>query len=556
MRIYAFVLACIPAFAAGAQNVTYSFDGIDRQYRIHIPDGLTGSPPVVFALHGYSGNNNEMMNDYGWTQLADERGFVVVFPNGTRDQFNNRFWDVGYDFHQGIETVDDDGFLSSLAVHLQGLYGLDPERTFVTGFSNGAEMCFQLACRESEHFTAFAPVIGMMLDPLFNNCEPTVLRPILSMNGTNDGVTLFDGDPGNTGGWGVYGSIPGMMAFWANVLSTNEFERTFLPDVDPNDGSTVRLDVYSGSGNGLELRYYLVLGGGHDWPGQSGNNDIDATLEVWNFFDSVSVQPCNPGDFTGNRLVDVEDLLAVISDWGNPYNVGDLLLVIEQWGSVCEDPGACCLPDGNCIFTVGSDCEVAGGTWRGAGTSCISAGCPELGACCREDETCDYILSDACVESGGSFRGGGTNCIGTDCSSSDFNDECFDAQVIGNGGTGVSTADATDSTDLYSDVQCGGSYLGQMHADIWFSYQATCSGMLSVSTCNDASFDTDLVVYSGTCSDKLQIACSGDDDNCADYTSQLDVEVVSGEWYLIRVGGWENGNSGTGSLLIDCEDDQ
>ncbi|MCH2154029.1 MAG: hypothetical protein MK089_11880, partial [Phycisphaerales bacterium] len=231
--------ALVLANTAMAQNINFPHDGLNRQYRIHIPDGLPDQAPLVLALHGYSGNNNDMMMNYGWVELADERGFVVAFPNGTQDQWNNRFWNVGYDFHQG-STVDDDGFLTALAVHLQGLHGLDPERTYVTGFSNGAEMCFQLACRESETFMAFAPIVGMMLDPLFNECDPAIKRPILSLNGTDDNITLFEGDMDNTGGWGPYHSIPDMMALWADILETPDMERTYLPDSNPNDGSIVR----------------------------------------------------------------------------------------------------------------------------------------------------------------------------------------------------------------------------------------------------------------------------------------------------------------------------
>ena len=74
-----------------AQNIDFDHDGLTRQYRIHVPSELPESPALVIAMHGYSGNNNEMMIDYGWVELANERGFVIAFPNGTRDQSNNRF---------------------------------------------------------------------------------------------------------------------------------------------------------------------------------------------------------------------------------------------------------------------------------------------------------------------------------------------------------------------------------------------------------------------------------------------------------------------------------
>ncbi len=308
-------------------NIDFLHDGLVRQYRIHVPDDLPESAPLVLALHGYSGNNNDMANNYGWRELADEEGFVVAFPNGTRDQWNQRFWDVDYAFHPGLD-IDDDGFLSSLAVHLQGTLGLDPDRTFVTGFSNGAEMCFQLACRESATFRGFGPVIGMMLYTLWDDCNPEFLRPIVTMNGTADDVTLFDGDPNNTGGWGAYHSIPDMVDFWAGKLETPDLERVFIEDTAPNDGSTVRLDRYSSDAHDRRLWYYEVIGGGHDWPGQWGNMDIDATREVWAFFAGIEPgepeEPEEPADLNGDGQVNAADLGYILASWGIGNTGGDL----------------------------------------------------------------------------------------------------------------------------------------------------------------------------------------------------------------------------------------
>jgi len=42
-----------------------------------------------------------------------------------------------------------------------------------------------------------------------------------------------------------------------------------------------------------------------------------------------------PGDYDASGYVDVGDLLFVISNWQNPYEIDDLLLVISQWNSSC-----------------------------------------------------------------------------------------------------------------------------------------------------------------------------------------------------------------------------
>ena len=190
---------------ARAQVLLFEHDGIDRRYRLHLPDDLRAEAPLVLVLHGYGGGGAGMMNNYGWREIADTHGFAAVFPDGTRDQWNSRFWQVGYEFHLGL-SVDDDGFLVALSRHLQQQHDLDPDRTFVTGLSNGGDMSYQLACRHSDVFAGFAPVVGTMMDELYIECDPSSPRPILAMNGTADDVTLFDGDMDNSDGWGAYRS--------------------------------------------------------------------------------------------------------------------------------------------------------------------------------------------------------------------------------------------------------------------------------------------------------------------------------------------------------------
>ncbi|MCH2152423.1 MAG: hypothetical protein MK089_03690 [Phycisphaerales bacterium] len=275
------------------------------------------------------------------------------------------------------------------------------------------------------------------------------------------------------------------------------------------------------------------------------------------------------GDVDGDQTVGVDDLLAILGMFGNAcqppcneditgdglVNVDDVLSVIGLWGSNCESPGACCLPDGTCASTDAAGCEEAGGTWNGSGTYCNFVDCPEYGACCWEDYTCTVMLSDECKASGGSFRGQDTDCDTTNCTIAEYNDECQDAMPAGNGSISISTLKATTSTDPYSDAQCTGTYLGAMNADIWFSYESTCNGTLTVSTCDTVTFDTDLVVYQGTCADMTQIACNGDS-TCTGYTSYLETPITAGNTYLIRLGGWDANSAGTGTLLIECSSDE
>ena len=132
------------------------------------------------------------------------------------------------------------------------------------------------------------------------------------------------------------------------------------------------------------------------------------------------------------------------------------------------------------------------------------------------------------------------------------NDDCGNAIPIYDGDRAFDTAEATTDGPTHSSCQ----YDGQTYHDIWYEYVATCNGDLTVSTCNQAEYDTDLVVYDGcNCSNLVLLGCNDDMSGCAGFTSEVTVPVVNGNCYLIRVGGYDSGDMGPGTLTITCEPD-
>jgi hypothetical protein len=131
------------------------------------------------------------------------------------------------------------------------------------------------------------------------------------------------------------------------------------------------------------------------------------------------------------------------------------------------------------------------------------------------------------------------------------NDECSSAVSVIDGTHSFSTVGASHSGDSYDEDECSGTYLGEMTADVWFSYTACGNGSMTVSTCDIVDFDSDIVIYEGSCGSKTQIACNGDDDGCGGYSSITTFNVSQGNDYLIRVGGWGGSSEGSGQLFVD-----
>ena len=133
------------------------------------------------------------------------------------------------------------------------------------------------------------------------------------------------------------------------------------------------------------------------------------------------------------------------------------------------------------------------------------------------------------------------------------NDACIDAVDIVEGATYFTTSDATTDGTAHPTCETG-SDGGDTVNDIWYRYSAPASGTLTISTCDQANYDTDLVAYSGTdCNNLFFLGCNDDFENCLLYTSTLVIPVNAGEEYLVRVGGWNGSESGTGTLTLTLD---
>ena len=257
---------------------------LERSYWLHIPENLPEAAPLMVVMHGYSDGAESMMDWSGLNALADEHGFVVVYPQGTRDDYNMAFFNVGYDFHSN-ETVDDLDFIQVLISELQNEFQLSTEHVFATGLSNGGDMSYYLACEASDVIRAIAPVAGTMMTHIYESCTPNRPVPVFELHGTEDDVTLWNGDPSNEGGWGSYLDTPSIIQFWVDHNALEEMTSSQLEDSAPGDGSRVRFERYYSNSSSTEVWLYAVEGGGHDWPGVWGNMDIDSNTEIWRFFE-------------------------------------------------------------------------------------------------------------------------------------------------------------------------------------------------------------------------------------------------------------------------------
>ena len=94
---------------------TFNFEGLEREYYFYKPDNLDEDAPLIMGFHGYGGSAQSFINYTEFMNYADEYGFAICSPQGTIDDYNTSFWNVGYSFHDN-EIVNDVGFVSDLTL--------------------------------------------------------------------------------------------------------------------------------------------------------------------------------------------------------------------------------------------------------------------------------------------------------------------------------------------------------------------------------------------------------------------------------------------------------
>ena len=132
------------------------------------------------------------------------------------------------------------------------------------------------------------------------------------------------------------------------------------------------------------------------------------------------------------------------------------------------------------------------------------------------------------------------------------NDDCADAIpiMLGTGQPFDNSGAQTDGPE-HPGNPCFGFGDNTVQADMWYSFTAPNTASILWSTCDLTTLDTRMAIYAAgaTCpvEDGDLWACNDDGPGCMDFTSSVIFDVVAGETYLLRFGGYDGG-TGTGTM--------
>src|ERR1700692_186302 len=163
-----------------------------REFLLYVPKSYDRAKPtpLVINLHTAMSWPTSSMNISQWNLVADENGFIVVYPAGTG--FGSKSWEM-----TGSETpsrMPDVIFISELICKLEVSYNIDKTRIYADGMSNGGGMVFVLSCTLSDRIAAVG-MVSAGLNPRWSWGTDHRPVPVIAFHGTADPICPY------IGGW-------------------------------------------------------------------------------------------------------------------------------------------------------------------------------------------------------------------------------------------------------------------------------------------------------------------------------------------------------------------
>ncbi len=235
--------------------------------------------PLVLVFHGSRGSGRAIADITHFNELADQKGFIVVYPDGI-----DHYWNEIRRYSSSQVDVDNVSFVKALIAHLKQIRNIDSRRIYATGFSSGAILTQTLACKLSNRIAAFASVAGTLPANIASSCQPQTPVSVLMLNGTGDESVPYVG--GKVDDVRKVVSVPKTAELWRQ-------HNGCASKANSNYGTQVEISHYLGCRGGSEVILVTVKGSGHSWPGgtskngrekQGNANGVNASQVIWDFF--------------------------------------------------------------------------------------------------------------------------------------------------------------------------------------------------------------------------------------------------------------------------------
>ncbi len=175
-----------PASAETPCSVSPGCSIAGGRYMALAPPGWDGREalPVLVFFHGWRESAEYVVADPPLKAFVEARRILLIAPHGEGNTWS-------YPGAPGKHR-DEFAFAADLAKDVKARFPVDPRRVVAAGFSQGASMIWNIACRSPGLFTAYGALAGGFWEPSPTLCTGEGVD-LIHIHGLNDGTVPMGG---------------------------------------------------------------------------------------------------------------------------------------------------------------------------------------------------------------------------------------------------------------------------------------------------------------------------------------------------------------------------
>jgi len=291
-----------------------------RDYKLWVSTGYRKEKavPLVLMLHGCMQKPEDLATASGMNELADEKNFLVVYPEQVAAANPLSCWNWFEPKHQSRDEGEP-ALIAAVIQDIRAAYNVDARRIYVFGISAGGAMAVVMAANYPDLFAGLGVIAGeefkagttvesglasmksggpdpnqqglLAYQAMQKSLGSKKRMPVIAFHGTKDPYL----NPLNT---------DQLIAQWAQ---TNDY----LDDGKDNDSVSIKSPVktkgavpdgysyttsqFKDSNGRLLMEKWMVEGLGHAWPGSpvasrfADPKGPKASAETWRFFSETTL---------------------------------------------------------------------------------------------------------------------------------------------------------------------------------------------------------------------------------------------------------------------------
>ena len=184
----------VPQRPGSFETHQFRNDAGSRAYKVYVPAGTSDAPrPMMVMLHGCTQSADDFAAGTQMNRLADEHGFVVVYPEQASHANTSKCWNW-FKPQDQARGAGEPSLIAGIVREVAQRHDADPRRIYVAGLSAGAAMAVVLGETYPEVFAGVGAHSGLPYGSAHD-----IPSAMAAMKGGRSGMPSLKNIPGAAG---------------------------------------------------------------------------------------------------------------------------------------------------------------------------------------------------------------------------------------------------------------------------------------------------------------------------------------------------------------------